>query len=70
MTGGKTFTVNDIDEGHMLEDAFHGALTYQPPPPRSNTTVTVRSHTVLLMPYVDMLYVHAVPHHYFIYPIC
>lgn len=41
MTGGKTFTVNDIDEGHMLEDAFHGALTYQPPPPRSNTTVTI-----------------------------
>ncbi|XP_069191233.1 calcium-activated chloride channel regulator 1 isoform X2 [Procambarus clarkii] len=41
MTGGKTFTVNDIDEGHMLEDAFDGALTYQPPPPRSNTTVTI-----------------------------
>ncbi|XP_069959397.1 calcium-activated chloride channel regulator 1 isoform X4 [Cherax quadricarinatus] len=41
LTGGKTFTVNDIDEGHMLEDAFDGALTYQPPPPRSNTTVTI-----------------------------
>lgn len=41
VTGGKTFTVNDIDEGHMLEDAFHGALTYQPPPSRQNATVTI-----------------------------
>lgn len=40
-TGGKTFTVNDVDEGHMLEDAFDGALTYQPPPPRKDTLVTV-----------------------------
>ncbi|KAK3867102.1 hypothetical protein Pcinc_027416 [Petrolisthes cinctipes] len=40
-TGGKTFTVNDLDEGHMLEDAFDGALTYQPPPPRKDTLVTI-----------------------------
>ncbi|KAK7069277.1 hypothetical protein SK128_016169 [Halocaridina rubra] len=41
LTGGKTFTVNDVDEGLMLEDAFEGALTYQPPPPRFNSSVVV-----------------------------
>ncbi|XP_047476221.1 calcium-activated chloride channel regulator 4A-like [Penaeus chinensis] len=29
-TGGKTFTVVDTDDGGMLDDAFLGALTYQP----------------------------------------
>ncbi|XP_063590518.1 calcium-activated chloride channel regulator 4A-like [Penaeus indicus] len=29
-TGGKTFTVVDADDGGMLDDAFLGALTYQP----------------------------------------
>lgn len=41
LTGGKTFTVNDVDEGLMLEDAFEGALTYQPPPPRFNSSVVI-----------------------------
>ncbi|XP_050731210.1 calcium-activated chloride channel regulator 1-like [Eriocheir sinensis] len=41
VSGGKTFTVNDVDEGQMLEDAFHGALTFQPPPPLALQTVTI-----------------------------
>lgn len=54
MTGGKTFTVNDVDEGHMLEDAFDGALTYQPPPSRANTTVTVSIFTVYVSRYLHL----------------
>lgn len=44
LTGGKTFTVNDLDEGLMLEDAFEGALTYQPPPPKFNSSVVIHEN--------------------------
>ncbi|KAG0728315.1 Calcium-activated chloride channel regulator 2 [Chionoecetes opilio] len=53
LTGGKTFTVNDVDEGQMLEDAFQGALTFQPPPPAEAMEVTAhRSSRSLTSPQV------------------
>ncbi|XP_064110702.1 calcium-activated chloride channel regulator 1-like isoform X2 [Macrobrachium nipponense] len=46
-TGGKTFTVNDLDEGLMLEDAFEGVLTYQPPPTKFNSSVMIHEHVYI-----------------------
>ncbi|CAL4122326.1 unnamed protein product, partial [Meganyctiphanes norvegica] len=40
-TGGKTFTVNDEDEGSMLNDAFEGALTYQPTSDFAQTSIKI-----------------------------
>ncbi|XP_037785351.1 calcium-activated chloride channel regulator 4A-like [Penaeus monodon] len=40
-TGGKTFTVIDADDGGMLDDAFLGALTYQPGEKLTDTKVLI-----------------------------
>ncbi|XP_042861518.1 calcium-activated chloride channel regulator 1-like [Penaeus japonicus] len=40
-TGGKTFTVVDTDDGGMLDDAFQGALTYQPGDKLTDTKVQI-----------------------------
>ncbi|XP_042230806.1 uncharacterized protein LOC121875002 [Homarus americanus] len=40
-TGGKTYSVLDEDDGGMLDEAFLGALTYQPGQSLSNISVKI-----------------------------
>ncbi|KAK7070877.1 hypothetical protein SK128_014953 [Halocaridina rubra] len=44
-TGGKSYIVYDNDDGTMADDAFDGALTYQPGDSLSNVTVEIYEYS-------------------------